>query len=214
MSQTSSPWPPHLAVWLLRHFLPSNNTESILGDLLEEFSSKAISTNTANSRRWFWRQTLQTVLMQFSANFRLVPGSGLGPVLAGFLLLRFGGGLSERLIFAVLHSFRIYPNHWKLYVFWVTDGLVLGRVLESLLVGGLVGLIAKRREVPAAATLGLVQFLFTEILFFASLLRNGFDFPFLPQLFLSLLINALAVLLGGYIVQEIRAARTHLLAVS
>jgi hypothetical protein len=209
MSAPGSPWPPRLAAWLLDLFVPSDNAESIIGDLFEEFSSIAASADSTVARRWFWRQTLRTVLLQLSVNFRLAPVSLMGSVLAGFALLRFGGGLSGKLIFAILHCFRIYPNHWNLYVFWATDGLLIGRVFESILVGCLVALISKHRELVATSALGLVQFLFTEILLIASLVWNGTDFPFAFQLFLSLLCNAIAIVVGGYIVREIRLARSR-----
>ncbi len=206
MSATSPARPPRLALWLLNHFAPSNHAESIIGDLFEEFSLVAGRAGSGPAHRWFWRQSLRTILFQFPVQLRLSPASMRGSVLAGFVLLRFGGVLSGKLIFAALHSFRIYPNHWNLYVFWATDGLLIGRVFESIFVGCFVAAIAKRGELLATTTLCLAQLLFTETLFFASLVWNGFDFPFMPQQFLSLFINAVAIVVGGYIIQEIRLA--------
>jgi len=41
MTHASSVQPPRVAVWLLDLFTPSEQTESIPGDLLEEFSDVA-----------------------------------------------------------------------------------------------------------------------------------------------------------------------------
>lgn len=204
----SSP-PPRLAVCLLNLFVSNENAESILGDLFEEFSALASGAGVVSARRWFWRQSLRTLASQFSVNFRFAPASLFGSVLAGFLLLRFGGGLSEKVIFAVLHRFPIYPNHWNAYVFWISDGLLIGRVFESIFVGCLVALVSKRRELPATTALGLAQFLYTGVLYFAALLWNRFDSRSIFEQSLSLLINAVAILVGGIIVKEIRVARSH-----
>ena len=43
------PQPPRIAVWLLTLFTPAEVEESIMGDLLEEFSGLAIESGRASA---------------------------------------------------------------------------------------------------------------------------------------------------------------------
>jgi hypothetical protein len=62
MSQASLAQPPFVAVWLLELFTPEEQAESIVGDLLEEFSGFAAKPGVAFARRWYWRQSTKTVV--------------------------------------------------------------------------------------------------------------------------------------------------------
>ena len=46
--------PPRLAVWLLQHLGPRYHTESLSGDLLEEYQQ-------GRTRAWYWRQTVAAI---------------------------------------------------------------------------------------------------------------------------------------------------------
>ena len=61
---SQSQWiqPPRFAVWLLTLFALDDQAESILGDLLEEFTLLESKSGVSFARRWYWRQTLKTVL--------------------------------------------------------------------------------------------------------------------------------------------------------
>lgn len=48
--------PPRIAAWLVTLFTLTEETESILGDLREEFSQLAASSGFAFARRWYWRK--------------------------------------------------------------------------------------------------------------------------------------------------------------
>ena len=48
--------PPKLAIWLLQHFGSSTNTESIIGDLNEQYSG---------SRLWYLRQAIVAIVVSF-----------------------------------------------------------------------------------------------------------------------------------------------------
>jgi predicted permease len=50
--------PPALAVWLLKRRLSGDWLEFVLGDLEEEFHSRAAASPSA-ARRWFWRQAIR-----------------------------------------------------------------------------------------------------------------------------------------------------------
>lgn len=69
----ASPRPPRLAVWLIELFVPDEQASSVLGDLLEEFSDVATKSSVGNAQRWYWRQTLPTVLHLLGSGFRAAP---------------------------------------------------------------------------------------------------------------------------------------------
>src|SRR5215469_18265802 len=52
-------FPPRLANWLLRWFVPANDREEIMGDLAEEFSLRVQSSDSCRS--WYWGQTLRSI---------------------------------------------------------------------------------------------------------------------------------------------------------
>ena len=51
--------PPRLANWLLRWLVPKTDREQIMGDLVEEFSLRAQSSDSCWS--WYWSQTLRSI---------------------------------------------------------------------------------------------------------------------------------------------------------
>ena len=61
--------PPVIAVWLVGFFTPDKQTEAIQGDLVEEFSSLASSSGVATARRWYWRQSINTVARLWAPDF-------------------------------------------------------------------------------------------------------------------------------------------------
>ena len=94
--------PPRFAVWLLTLFALDEEAESILGDLLEEFSLLASKSGIPFARRWYWRQTLKTIFQLAVLGFRTAPWLTTAAVVGGFLLRRLVGRLVEPAIFAVL----------------------------------------------------------------------------------------------------------------
>ena len=148
--------PPRVAVWLVNLFTPAREAESILGDLLEEFSQVASKSGVTAARRWYWRQTVKTIPHFFGAGLRVAPWSTAVAVMAGFLLLRLISGLPERAIFAVLLRYRVFDHHFNVYLFFATYGIAIGHVISSLLAGYVVGFAAKGREMVATTTLALI----------------------------------------------------------
>lgn len=55
--------PPAPASWLLRHLMPGDRTESIEGDLLEEFQRR-------RSAAWYWRQVLAAIAASVAGEMR------------------------------------------------------------------------------------------------------------------------------------------------
>jgi len=67
--QTDSVHPPSYALWLINLFACSEDSESLVGDMQEEFSHIASTAGVAPARRWFWRQTLATIPYLFIRGF-------------------------------------------------------------------------------------------------------------------------------------------------
>ncbi len=115
--------PPSLAVWLLSLFALAEKGESILGDLLEEFSLLVCKSGVASARRWYWRQTIKTVPRLAGFGFRSAPWLTAAAVAGGFLLRKLVGPLVGSAIFAVLERFQVYEYHFSTYRFFASTGL-------------------------------------------------------------------------------------------
>ncbi len=148
--------PPRLAVSLLNLFTTSAETESILGDLLEEFVVLALTRGASFARHWYWRQTLKTIAHLYASAFRTEPWWVITAVIGGFCLLRLLGPLPERLIFAVLQRYKVYEYHFGIYVFFATYGIGIAHALRAFLVGCLVAMFSKGREMVCTMTLALI----------------------------------------------------------
>lgn len=151
---------PWLAAWLVELFTPVEQADSILGDLREEFSEVTSKSGVAAARRWYWRQSVKTICHLSGAAFRNAPWSLASIVLVGFLL----GWLSARLqlpenvIMAILRAQRPYSNlHYGFYVWLINYGISMACVVTSLLIGCIVAILAKGREVVTALTLIVVR---------------------------------------------------------
>jgi hypothetical protein len=206
MPQTSVR-PPRLAAWLVDLFTPREHAESILGDLLEEFSDLALKSGPALARRWYWRQSVRTIAQMIACGFRISPLSTTSSVVAGFLLRRFASGLPEPAIFAVLRRYRLFDHHFNAYVFFASNGIAIGHIIVSMFVGLLVALTAKGREMVATTTLGLVLCAMTaaSACVWVTEGRNSFLWM-LPWNF----ADSFAIVIGGVIVRMRRSAPTPL----
>jgi hypothetical protein len=199
--------PPRLAVWVVNLFTPADAAESILGDLLEEFSRLASKSGVAVARSWYWRQTVKTIPQVAGAGFRAAPWSTTAAVIGGFLLLRFVPHLLETAIFAVLHRYRVFEHHFNAYVFFATDGIAIGHVIASLFVGCIVALAAKGREMVATIALGLILCLMAGVGYLAWVARH---WP-MDDAMAWMLWNCadlFAIVVGGAIVRLRRSATT------
>jgi hypothetical protein len=151
--------PPRIAIWLLSLFATGEEVESILGDLLEEFSHMASKAGVAAARRWYWRQAMKTVAHLIGIGFRAARWAIAAAVAGGILLTRLVSGLPERAILAVLERYSVFDHHFSVYVFFATYGIAIGHVIASLFVGCMVALVARNNEM--AATIALVLAFFT-----------------------------------------------------
>jgi hypothetical protein len=149
--------PPRIAVWLVNQFTPAEETESILGDLLEEFSQLASKSGVAVARGWYWRQSVKTIVHLAGNGFRVAPWSTTVAIVGGWLLHRFVSGLPDKVLSAVTDRYLAYwSTHFRAYMFWATDGMLTGHLIGSMLVGCIVALAARGRELVATTTLSLI----------------------------------------------------------
>lgn len=205
MTKPSLIQPPRLAVWLVNLFTPYEQAESILGDLLEEFSELASKSEGAYARRWYWRQSVNTIGHLIGSGFRSAPWRIAGAVVIGRLLMLFGLMLPEKLIVAVLRAYPVYPNYdhtniVALWMFWVPLAIQIGWVILAIFVGCIVAMVAKGREMIATMTLGLT---FLAVWLVAIIVnRPGRPFT-LPVVWLDVIV---AFVVGGAIVRKIRSA--------
>lgn len=155
-SRTYFVGPPHIAAWLVSLFTSAREAESILGDLLEEFLQVASKSSVSDARSWYWRQTVKTIAHLVSSGFFVAPWWTAAAVVGGLFLERFVCALPEKAIFAVLIRYRVFDHHLNAYLFFASTGIQIGRVVSSLLVGCIVALVAKGREMAATTILNLV----------------------------------------------------------
>jgi hypothetical protein len=148
--------PPRIAVWLVDLFAAGREAESLLGDMLEEFCHLASKSGVTLARKWYWRQTRKTITYLAGNAFRVAPGSIAATAIGGLLLHRLVSGLPERAIFAVLRRYQVFDHHFSSYVFFASDGIAIGHVIASMLVGCVVAWAAKDREMVATMTIGFV----------------------------------------------------------
>ena len=202
--------PPRLAGWLVNLFTPYEQSDSILGDLLEEFSDLASKSGMVFARRWYWRQSVTTVAHLIGSGFRSGPWQIAGVVVVGFLLHFFCGGRLEEVVVAVL-NFGRHP-HDNPYYTWsqaqarirlIVYGDLVGQFLLSLFIGCIVAVAVKGREMVAAITLAFVLWAPAMAFFLVWSARHG---PFLPLQLITPLSSSIMIVIGGGIVRKIRSA--------
>jgi hypothetical protein len=204
-SPTDFAQPPRIAIWLVSLF-NAPGEESILGDLLEEYAHVASKSGVAFARRWYWRQTLKTIACLVCASFRIAPLSTGAAVAGGFLLRRVAGRFVEPAIFAVLERYHVFDHHFTAYVFFASTVIDIGHLIVFLFVGCVVALGARRREMAATLTVGLIFGAMAVAGALAMVTRTGDD-VFLWRL-TWYFADSLAIVLGGVIVRTRRSARS------
>jgi hypothetical protein len=114
-SQPGFAQPPRFALWLVNLFTLVGEEDSILGDLLEEFSQLASRSGSARARRWFWRQSLKSIAHLVFAAYREAPLWTTAAVAGGFFLRKLLAPLPERAIFAIVDRYQLFEHHFNLY---------------------------------------------------------------------------------------------------
>jgi hypothetical protein len=203
MTSMGSVRPPRIAVWLVNLFISAEEEESIPGDLLEEFSHLASKSGAAFARSWYWRQTVKTIAYLAGNGFGIAPWSTAAAVVGGFLLLRFISGWPEQAIAAVVNRSSFYEHHFNAYMFWMTDGIDIGHIIVAALVGSMVALAARGREMIATMTLALILAVLVVAAAFLVVPRIGAE-TFLWRL-PWYLADSLAIVVGGATVRMRRS---------
>jgi hypothetical protein len=196
--------PPRIARWLLTLFTPAEVTESIMGDLLEEFSGLVIKSDLAFARRWYWRQTLRTIAHAGGNGVSSAPWLMLGVILGGLWLIGFATRSSAHAMQTFLDAHRLYESHPNACLFWSKFPLEIGRVIICGLVGAIVALAAKRMEIIAVIAVSLLQI----ALFFAAVVAVIARGEAWFQWFIVMLqwngLCSIATVVGGAIVRTCR----------
>jgi hypothetical protein len=148
--------PPRIAVWVVNLFTSAEQAESILGDLLEEYSHLASKSGVAFARSWYWRQTVKTIAHLVGGGFRGAPWLTTAAVIGGFVLHRFVSSLPDKLLSVVTDKYlAFWSDHFRAYI-WMLNGMLIEHFILSMFVGSVVALAAKGREMMATMMLALV----------------------------------------------------------
>jgi len=208
-SQSQFVQPPRFAVWLLTLFALDDEAESILGDLLEEFSLLASKLGVPFARRWYWRQTLKTVLQLAVLGFRTAPWLTTAAVAGGFFLRKLVAPWVEPPIFAVLEKYHVYEHHFSMYMFFASTGIDIGHFITFLFVGFTVAFVARGREMVATMALGLIFGAMIVVALPVVVMRFGYAIP-LSRVMVSF-ADSLAIVIAGVVVRRYRlgAAARH-----
>jgi hypothetical protein len=196
--------PPRIATWFVSLFTPNEEADSILGDLLEEYSHLVSKSGVADARSWYWRQSVRTTAHLVGAGFHGAPWSTAAAVTGGFFLHRFVSGLPDKLLSAVTDRYLMFwSTHFNAYI-WMLDGMRIEHLIASMFVGCVVALAAKGREMIATMTLALVL----SALMVAALAWVATHRPIDVAWSLWPAADPFAILVGGAIVRTRRLAAT------
>src|SRR5215475_3020162 len=144
--------PPRIAVWLISVFALANEAESIMGDLLEEFSLLASKSGVPTARAWYWRQTIKTIPRLALFAFRTAPLITIAALIVGLVMRLIVGWSIEYATFAGFQRYRIFFEHYfNDYLFYNVDHLI-----TFFLTGLIVALVAREREMVTTVTLALI----------------------------------------------------------
>jgi hypothetical protein len=152
---------PRIASWLVYLFAPTEQAEAIVGDMLEE------------GGRGYWREAIRTAVQLAAAAIAAAPWSTAAAVVGGFLLIRYVGTVPEKALLAVLDKYNVFENHFDAYKVLSYDGLLICHVLTMAIIGCLVAMVAKGREMVSTLTLAFAQTFLALLGFFVVLARTG-----------------------------------------
>ena len=198
--------PPRLAMWLLSLFALDDAAEHIVGDLLEEFTRLASKSGLPFARRWYWRQTLKTVLQLAVLGFRTAPWLTTAAIAGGIYLRKLVGRWVEPSIFAVLERYHVYEHHFSTYMFFASTGIDIGHLITFLLIGFVVAFVARGREMVATMFLGFLWSALTVVSFPAVVMQAGYGTALSRAM--VYFADSLAIVIAGVIVRTHRLGAT------
>jgi hypothetical protein len=197
--------PPTVATWLLEHLRSGKESESLMGDLVEEYGRR-------RSNAWYWRQVLTAIVMscceELRAHVLLAIKATVTGLAAQFVLQFVAWGLLNRLhlwlpLFHELPPFFGYgiaaSLTWLILwtPIWVGSGWYVGRLYRSHLVGMVL--------IFSTSVLAwkLLRFPWTiQLLFNAA--GNSRYFPQLVLQLMNLILPSVYIVLGGLIASQSR----------
>jgi hypothetical protein len=199
--------PPRLAGWIVGLFTLDDKTESIRGDLIEEFPGIVRRSGITAARRWYWKQSVRSSAHLAFAAFRGAPLSMSAAALLGPVLFVFAVSLPSEVATGYIASRPVIAYIDPGLFMWIF-GILLGQVGMLTLVGSAIAFLLKGREIVAVALPGLVASTQTFVLiaqFAARLHQYDLRFPPLPLIGLafSFLFFPFA---GAVIVRSFRSA--------
>ena len=210
MMTQASRRPPRVAVWLVELFTPYEQAETIPGDLLEEFSDLASKSGVACARRWFWRQTVPTIFHLVRSGFQAAPWSTAGVLFGGLFLVQLGHIFSEWAIRTgmqfVNHHFLPPYHHLRFDVLLINGGMYLIRLAVPMLIGCMIALACKKREMLATVALSLVCSVQAIIGFWTFMHGRGYgeNYKTLGWVLLYSFGGLFAIVFGGVIIRRYR----------
>ena len=163
--------PPRLAEWLVGLIATQEQTATIVGDLLEEFSAIASRAGLAPARRWYWRQSVWTVAHLLRGQVRHAPAETIAFGIGGFLLWV----LVERALQISAETAVKYSNvyaHVNAVTFWRAIDTIARYLLPGL-VGWVIARAARGREMMAVLSAALATTIWIVAIYTAALLATS-----------------------------------------
>ena len=124
-----TPRVPRVAAWIMAHLTPAADTDVVLGDLAEEFQTRATRDGLRSARRWYYEQAGRSVMPTLARRWFPTP---MTPPEKGPLVRTFGDGLLQDLRFS-LRMARRKPLVTAVSVASLTVGIALTATVFTLM---------------------------------------------------------------------------------
>jgi hypothetical protein len=140
---------------MIQLFVPTGNTEVVLGDLLEEFAQRLSQSRPGQARRWLWRQALRTAAHLAWESVRVAPWSAAALVLGSLVAAAVADRAISGLASLLLASVNAYDYLTAVWYWRAVDASRF--VVVPLALGWSVAAIARERGIVIIAlTTGLL----------------------------------------------------------
>ena len=106
---------------------------------------------------------------------------------------------------ALLDRYQVYERHPGAYIFWLSQGMLMGQVVVCALIGAMVAIAARGREMTATATLAIV---WAVLILSQSLLLVAGNVHFWLGILPWSFAFSIAIVVGGAIVRMRRSVKT------
>ena len=209
-AETDFAQPPRIAVFLLNLFVPPERVEPLLGDLLEEYVQHVQKSGIAVARSWYWRQSAKSIASLMLMAFRGAPWTMLAAIIGGFISHRLVHEWQDKALSAITDRYLWYwSSHFEAYT-WVLNGMEFMHFIGSMLVGCVVALAAKGKEMIATMTLALILFAMFIVGFieWVAVSWPTRDSNLQWSILMWQSLGFFAILVGGAIIRNVRSYAT------